>query len=138
MRHCLLVVGALGAVLAIGGCRSLPDRPPASPEAEHASQDDLAPLGVLETFLGHLAAGELEGAYELVAHSSKRNGDPIAYDAPLDYDSFLKELCPPGKAPWSGNGCQRTPDIRNKFKDYDLGESRWEDPKRFRAWVISS
>ena len=43
---------------------------PAHPEAE--------PVGVLEDFLGSLASADFQGAYQLVAPSSQRNGDPIA------------------------------------------------------------
>jgi hypothetical protein len=42
--------------------------------------------------LGRLATGRWNEAYELVAPSSKENGDPIAYGAKVDYRSFQKEL----------------------------------------------
>jgi hypothetical protein len=85
---------------------------------------------VLETFLGHLATADVEKAYSLVAPSSKKRGDPIAYRAPLDYKSFLRELAPhmeddtaPPKTLW-------------KFLDYRLGKHRWETPLRFRIMVV--
>jgi hypothetical protein len=48
-------------------------------------------MGVLETFLGALASKNFKVAYGLVAPSSKKHGDPIAYKAPLDYKTFFTE-----------------------------------------------
>jgi hypothetical protein len=53
-----------------------------------------------------------------VAPSSKANGDPIAYHAPLDFESFAKEITSPAK-----------------FKNYKLGESRWETSSTFRQLI---
>lgn len=50
------------------------------------------PATVLHTFMKRLATGQLEKAYVLVAPSSKKNGDPIANRAPLDFASFRREV----------------------------------------------
>jgi hypothetical protein len=93
-------------------------------------------IAVLESFLGCLADGDFEGAYALVAPSSKEAGDPIAYNAPLDYESFVKELTPPSiKTIGEGHDEPTNADVRQKFVGYELGVSRWETPTRFRIWV---
>ena len=76
---------------------------------------------MLESFLGYLAQGDYERAYRLVAPSSKKQGDPIAYRARLDYEAFLREL---------------RARSRRKFVEYALGNHRWESPSRFRIKVI--
>ena len=47
---------------------------------------------VLEKFLAKLAVGKIQDAYQLVAPSSKKTGDPIAYKTPLDPASFKREV----------------------------------------------
>jgi len=46
----------------------------------------------LESFLSALAGKDPERAYTHVAPDTKKNGDPIAYRAKADYDSFLAEV----------------------------------------------
>ena len=116
------------------GCHSVPDNS-ALPTAERVLQAQVPPLAVLETFLGHLAAGQINAAYKLVAPSSKENGDPIAYHAALDYASFLKELQPPKLETWGEGSDQPSGDIRDKFKNYETGNSRWETKTRFRVFI---
>lgn len=84
-------------------------------------------VAVLETFLGALAAGEVERAYKLVAPSSKKNGDPIAYRAKLDFESFIWEL--------RGGILETGRDPDPKFFQYQFGESRWESENCFRIWI---
>ena len=71
-------------------------------------------------FLSYLRHGDDQLAYSIVAPSSTKNGDPIAYNAALDWSSFKKEL---------------SSETRGKFGDYHLGELRWESPKRLRVFV---
>jgi len=86
-------------------------------------------LGVLETFLGALASKDFKVAYALVAPSSKKRGDPIAYRARLDYKAFLGELSPHVDDDTAPSGGLR------KFMGYELGDRRWESPDRFRVLV---
>ena len=86
-------------------------------------------MGVLETFLGALASKDFRTAYELVAPSSKKHGDPIAYNTPLNYKSFLGELSLHVSDDTSADGGLR------KFMGYKLGDHRWESPDRFRVLV---
>lgn len=85
------------------------------------------PIGVVETLLGRLAAGELEAAYGLVAPSSKKKGAPIAYRAKLDYRSFLREV----QSQFSDAGEDPYP----KFRQYKLGKHRWQTKTCFRIWI---
>lgn len=79
-----------------------------------------AAVATLERFLAALATEDITSAYELVAPSSKEEGDPIAYRARLDAESFRKELF----------------GVRlEKFEKYELGASRWESTDRFRIWA---
>lgn len=50
------------------------------------------PLATLREFLKYLAAGNDEAAYELIAPSTKKNGDPIVREGALDMNTFLAEL----------------------------------------------
>jgi len=129
-RHFLAVL----SLIWLAGCSSVSEKKELSAPG-NAAREEMPPLAVLETFLGHLAAGQFDAAYKLVAPSSKENGDPIAYNAALDYASFLKELQPPKLETWGEDTDQPTANIRDKFKGYELGKSRWEDEKRFRVWV---
>ena len=56
--------------------------PPADADAQEA----------LESFLSALAGKDPERAYSHVAPDTKKKGDPIAYSAKADYDSFLAEV----------------------------------------------
>src|SRR5262245_12852145 len=56
--------------------------PPADADAQKA----------LENFLSALAGKDPERAYSHVAPDTKQKGDPIAYGAKADYDSFLAEV----------------------------------------------
>jgi hypothetical protein len=91
--------------------------------------DEVHALGALENFLGVLASKDFKTAYGLVAPSSKKHGDPIAYRAPLGYAAFLKELSPHGE-----DGAS-LPDTLQKFIGYELGARRWESPSRLRVLV---
>jgi hypothetical protein len=53
---------------------------------------DARAQGALENFLSALAGKAPERAYSHVAPETKKKGDPIAYGAKADYDSFLAEV----------------------------------------------
>jgi len=111
---------------------SEPGEPPPSrdePSARPVGLPDDRAMGVLETFLGALAGRDFKTAYGLVAPSSKKHGDPIAYRASLNYKSFLKELAPHVEDGTTPSGSLR------KFTGYALGRRRWESPERFRVFV---
>lgn len=106
----ILTIGALLAVLPLHAA-------PASREAaSHTSQTE--PVLALEHFLAALSQGQFEEAYSLVAPSSKANGDPIAYRAPLDFESFVMEIKSPAK-----------------FERCRYGESKWQSSDCFRQLV---
>jgi hypothetical protein len=99
------------------------------------------PVAVLETFLGRLAAKDYSGAYSLVAPSSKKNGDPIAYHIPVDFRSFLAELEPFSRPLRCGSTESQTLVCPNnlyvrKFARYAMGGYRWENASRFRIVVV--
>jgi hypothetical protein len=112
--------------------------PPPTGLAQPAkANDEGLALAVLEDFLGNLSVGDFKAAYQFVAPSSIKNGDPIAYKAPLDYESFVKELAPfvKQKTVVQPDGTQVTVVELPKFKNYKTGATRWEGPNRFRVWV---
>jgi hypothetical protein len=111
--------------------------PPAGVAQPAKTTDEGLALAVLEDFLGNLSVGDFKAAYEFVAPSSKKNGDPIAYQAPLDYKSFVKELAPfvKEKIVMQPDGKQVTTIELPKFKNYKLGAKRWEGLDRFRVVV---
>jgi hypothetical protein len=78
------------------------------------------PEDALQAFLGALAKKDLTRAHGLVAPSTKEGGDPIAYRAKVDYDTFAAEAAgqPAGK-----------------FGAYRLGKRREEARGRVRIWV---
>ena len=79
-----------------------------------------AAIHQLIRFLSYLNHGDNQLAYSLVALSSIKNGDPVAYNANLDWESFKKELASVS---------------RSKFGDYHLGKLRWESLNRLRVFV---
>ncbi len=81
---------------------------------------DPHPMAVLETFLGLLTEKQLEAAYGHIAPSSKAKGDPIAYNTPLDYESFVAEA--------------EKVDPQ-KFAGYRIGASRWQGEHLYRVMV---
>lgn len=85
------------------------------------------PQTVLKAFMKRMAHGEFEKAYELVAPSSIKNGDPIAYRTPLDFASFRREL--------EGVGYSDGEIPFPKFANYRVGKQRWETMKIFRIFI---
>ena len=79
------------------------------------------PITTLRAFLNHLAQGQDQSAYALVAPSSKELGDPIAYRAKLDFKSFRNELA--------------DSDNRGKFARYKISEAHWESESQARVFV---
>ncbi len=77
------------------------------------------PIHQLVRFLSYVTHGNNRHAFDLIAPETKKNGDPIAYDSPVDWKSFLNEL----------------PVNRKKFGQYHLGKIRWESPHCFRIFV---
>jgi hypothetical protein len=86
-------------------------------EADESAQDSVEEA--LRGFLSALAKGEIEGAYALVAPTTKEKGDAIA-GVKVDYDSFAKEA----KA--------QPPE---KFGTYKLGKRRQEKEDRVRIFL---
>ena len=133
-RHWLLVGGALLA--AVGNLRG--EKEAERGDLKHPepwklrprlTEKEQRPVNVLKAFLTYLAHDQDRRAYELVAPSSREGGDPIAYQAALDFESFVRELAP------GGDGADFDPTFRNKFADYQLGAFRWESPERFRIFL---
>jgi hypothetical protein len=76
------------------------------------------PIKVLKDFLKALSLSEYESAYTYIAPSSKISGDPVVYNTPLDYNSFVNEI--------AGT---------YKYLDYALGDYRWESDEHFYIWI---
>lgn len=74
---------------------------------------------VLRNFLDALAKGEVDEAYALVAPGTKLEGDPIAYGAKVDRETFSNEF----EAQSAG-----------KFGDYKVGKQR-EEGNRVRIFI---
>src|SRR5262245_15448583 len=86
------------------------DDPPTNVDAQEA----------LESFLSALAANDPKRAYEYVAPETKKKGDPIAYRAKVDYDSFVTEV--------DGQPAK-------KFGAFKLGKQRADGKDTWRIWV---
>ena len=78
------------------------------------------PDAVLTDFLSALSNDDVNTAYALIAPSTKRLGDPIAYLAPVDREAFATEVAarPPAK-----------------FAAYRIGKRRSDGPNRVRLFV---
>ena len=100
------------------GCQA-PERVRALPSPLLGEDSEIEPIHQLIRFLSYLSHSEDRHAYALIAPSSIRTGDPIAYHAALDWASFSKEL----------------DTERQKFAKYHLGNLRWESPDRLRVFV---
>lgn len=110
-------------------------KPPASPDgasiltATHpgcsgsSKGKEAKAIKSLRVFLSLLAEGSYSRAYSLIAPRSKRAGDPVAYHAPLSYESFVAELT---LYPSTHLAVRRN----RKFREYELALSRWESPTR--------
>jgi hypothetical protein len=85
------------------------------------------PPAVLKAFMNRMAQGKIEKAYELVAPSSKKNGDPIAYQTPLDLASFRREL--------EGIGYSDGEFPFPKFANYRVGKQRQQTKDIFRIFI---
>ena len=85
------------------------------------------PPAVLKAFMSRMAQGKIEKAYELVAPSSKKNGDPIAYQTPLDLASFRREL--------EGLGYSDGEFPFPKFANYRVGKQRQQTKAIFRIFI---
>ena len=113
---------AFAPVTAFLGLCLLPDADAGSQVALRAAvhaQDRPDAECVLRSFLCALTKEDLKEAHALVAPSTKENGDPIAYRAKADYDSFAAEAT--GRA--------------EKFGEYRLGMRREEEKGRVRIFV---
>jgi hypothetical protein len=74
----------------------------------------------LQNFLSALARKDPKEAYTYVAPDTKKNGDPIAYKAKADYDSFLAEV-------------KKRP--ATKFGAFKFGKKRAEGKDTWRIFV---
>ena len=99
----VVMVGIIIAITVVFGCRA--NTPSRSPDE---------PINVLKEFLMALSLSDYKSAYTYIAPSSITSGDPVAYNAPLDYASFVNEI--------SGT---------YKYLNYELGDYRWESDERF-------
>ena len=114
-RACARVTASVGLCLLLGGGAGSQD---ALRAAAPLAQD--GPECVLRAFLRALTKEDLKGAHALVAPSTKEEGDPIAYRAKADYDSFAAEA--------AGQPAE-------KFGAYRLGKRREEAKGRVRIFV---
>jgi len=87
--------------------------------ADEPAVDDGADA-VLRDFLDALAKQETRRAHSLVAPTTRDQGDPIAYRAKADYDSFAQEAAAQPAA---------------KFAAYDVGKRRIEHKDCVRIFV---
>ena len=84
--------------------------------------DATTPDNTLNDFISAVITQDYELAYSLVAPSSKRDGDPIAYNADLDFDSFCMEI-------------DRI-SASEKFQVHRIGATRVESSERVRIKVV--
>lgn len=104
-------VGATSSrVLAVLAVLCVALSPPSLARGDDPPAVDADAQEALENFLSALAGKDPERAYTHVAPDTKKNGDPIAYRAKADYDSFLAEVkgCPASKFGAFKFGKQRT------------------------------
>jgi hypothetical protein len=110
VRTGALIAGAwLAWALPIASAPRLPVGP-ASP----------GPENVLKTFLKALADQDVKSAHTHVAPETKEKGDPIAYQAKADFNSFETEA---------------KSQAHQKFAKYKLGEQRTDGNDKYRIWI---
>lgn len=86
-------------------------------------REELAALGCLKQFLSLAAADKAEKAYALILSDSKQLGDPTAYRAKLDFESFVRELGalkPQRGSDQDGEKSALIEDQRHKFTDFEI------------------